>query len=194
VALKERAYSLLVVSASEKFNDIMSALLPEMSFSPVSFAGSITEAQRKSAEQSFDIIVVNSPLADDMGIRFAIDCSTSSNTLVLILAKNETFSDVYERVERYGVFTLSKPISRQSMVNALRWMITAKTRLENTEKKTAKMENKMEEIRLINKAKWLLISNEGLLEPEAHRYLEKEAMDRCVAKKQIAEEIIKKYS
>ena len=124
MALREQAYSLLVVSASEKFNDIMASLLPEMSFSPVGFAGSISEAQRKSAEQSFDIIVVNSPLADDMGIRFAIDSSTSSNALVLILAKNETFTDVYEKVERYGVFTLSKPISKQSIVNALRWMIT----------------------------------------------------------------------
>jgi response regulator NasT len=194
VALREQAYSLLVVSASEKFNDIMASLLPEMSFSPVGFAGSISEAQRKSAEQSFDIIVVNSPLADDMGIRFAIDSSTSSNALVLILAKNETFTDVYEKVERYGVFTLSKPISKQSIVNALRWMITTKTRLENAEKKTVKMENKMEEIRLVNKAKWLLISKEGLLEPEAHRYLEKEAMDRCVSKRVIAEEIIKKHS
>ena len=194
MALNEQTYSLLVVSASEKFNDIMASLLPEMSFAPVGYAGSVTEAQRKAAEQNFDIIVVNSPLGDDMGIRFAIDCSTSSNALVLILAKNETFTDVYERVEHYGAFTLSKPISKQSIVNALRWMITTKTRLENAEKKTVKMENKMEEIRLVNKAKWLLISKEGLLEPEAHRYLEKEAMDRCVPKRTVAEEIIKKYS
>ena len=66
--------------------------------------------------------------------------------------------------------------------------------LTGFEKKTNKIEDKMEEIRLVNKAKWLLISNEGLLEPEAHRYLEKEAMDRCTTRKQIAQEVIEKYS
>ena len=40
----------------------------------------------------------------------------------------------------------------------------------------------------------VLISKEGLLEPEAHRFLEKEAMDRCITKKAVAEEIIKKYA
>ncbi|MBR6392013.1 MAG: ANTAR domain-containing protein, partial [Eubacterium sp.] len=66
--------------------------------------------------------------------------------------------------------------------------------LTGFERKTNKIEDKMEEIRLVNKAKWLLISNEGLLEPEAHRYLEKEAMDRCTTRKQIAQEVIEKYS
>ena len=51
----------------------------------------------------------------------------------------------------------------------------------------------MEEIRAVNRAKWLLISEINMDEPEAHRYIEKQAMDRCVSKKEIAEEIIKTY-
>jgi len=31
-------------------------------------------------------------------------------------------------------------------------------------------------------------------EPEAHRYIEKQAMDRCISKRIVAEEIIKTYS
>ena len=59
---------------------------------------------------------------------------------------------------------------------------------------TVKLKVKMEEIRLVNRAKLLLISELSMTEPEAHRYIEKHAMDRCVAKKQIAEEIIRTYS
>ena len=80
------------------------------------------------------------------------------------------------------------------MDNALRWLLTAKRKLSGAENKTTKIEDKMEEIRLVNKAKWLLISNEGMLEPEAHRFLEKEAMDRCITKKALAEEVIRKYT
>ena len=41
---------------------------------------------------------------------------------------------------------------------------------------------------------WILISELSLSEPEAHRYIEKQAMDRCISKRTIAEEIIKTYT
>ena len=56
------------------------------------------------------------------------------------------------------------------------------------------IEEKVNEIRLVNRAKWLLISELKMTESDAHRYIEKQAMDRCVPKKQVAEEIIKLYS
>lgn len=46
----------------------------------------------------------------------------------------------------------------------------------------------MAEIRLVNKAKWILISQLSMSEPESHRYIEKQAMDRCVTRRSIAEE------
>ena len=52
----------------------------------------------------------------------------------------------------------------------------------------------MEEIRLVNRAKWLLISELKMDEPQAHRYIEKQAMDMCVSKRRVAEEIIRTYS
>ena len=67
-------------------------------------------------------------------------------------------------------------------------------RLRGMEKKTATIEEKMEEIRLVNRAKWLLIRELHMDEPQAHRYIEKQAMDRCVSKRTIAEEIVKTYS
>ena len=56
------------------------------------------------------------------------------------------------------------------------------------------IEEKMEEIRVVNRAKWILIRELKLDEPEAHRYIEKQAMDRCISKRIVAEEIIKTYS
>ncbi len=193
MSLKEQAFSVLVVSSAENFKSAMAAMLPKFGCQPIIYAGSIGSAKRAAAERDFDFIVINAPLNDDLGVRFAIDCS-SKKSLVLILSPNEIHADVYDKVCSYGVFTLPKPMSHQAMETALRWMAAAKIRLLKTEKKSTKMEDKMEEIRLVNKAKWLLISNEELLEPEAHRYLEKEAMDRCISKKEIALEIIEKYS
>ena len=73
-------------------------------------------------------------------------------------------------------------------------MSSARERLRKSEKKALSIEEKMEEIRIVNRAKWLLIRELKLDEPEAHRYIEKQAMDRCISKRIVAEEIIKTYA
>lgn len=60
-------------------------------------------------------------------------------------------------------------------------------------KKAMSVEEKMEEIRTVNRAKWLLIENLKMTEPDAHRYIEKQAMDRCVTKREVAEGILRTY-
>ena len=59
---------------------------------------------------------------------------------------------------------------------------------------TQSLEEKMAEIRIVSRAKLLLISEMQMDEAQAHRYIEKQAMDRCVTKRAIAEEIINTYS
>ena len=191
MSFDEHTYSVLVVSSADNFNTAMTAMLPKFSCQPIIYANSITTAKRAVAEREYDFIVINSPLKDDLGVRFAID--NSKKSVVLVLSPNEIHADVYDKVGPYGVFTLPKPMSHQAMDTALRWMKSAKIKLQKVETKSTKMEDKMEEIRLVNKAKWLLISKEGLLEPEAHHRLEKEAMNRCISKKEYAKEIIDKY-
>ncbi len=194
MSLEERVYSILVVSSSEKFNHEISQMLKASLYSPVSFADSVSAARRLYSQKQYDFIIINSPLPDEEGSSLAIDCSESAFSLVLQLIKSDFYDDVCDKVSPYGVFTLPKPITKQSMLNALSWMRTAKIRLSKVEKKAASVEDKMREIRLVNKAKWLLISKENMDEAVAHRTIEKAAMDRCVAKRLIAEEIIRKYS
>lgn len=108
--------------------------------------------------------------------------------------KREIYTDVHDKVAEYGVFTLPKPTPKSVLLQSLNWMESSRERLRRFEKKSLSIEEKMAEIRLVNRAKWFLISELSMSEPEAHRYIEKQAMDRCIAKRSIAEEIIKTYS
>ncbi len=194
MGLEERVYSVLVVSTSEKFNSALLPLLSEVSFSSVHFASGIGAAQRMLTDRSFDFVIVNSPLRDDPGVRFAIDACAAGGTVVLLLVKSEVHPETFDRVWAHGVFTLAKPTSLSSLAQALRWMASARERLRRADQKTLSIEEKMEEIRLVNRAKWLLISQLNMTEPDAHHYLEKQAMDQCISKRQMAENIIGTYS
>ncbi len=194
MSLKERVYSVLIASAADGFNDALTTLLPGSRYSPIHFVSNINAAKRALAERSFDFVIINAPLPDDMGIRFAIDTGDAKETVVLLLVRAELQDDIYDKVAEHGVFVLSKPTSKATMTTALSWLSSARERLRKAEKKTLSIEEKMEEIRIVNRAKWLLISELKFDEPGAHRYIEKQAMDRCVSKKIVAEEIIKMYS
>lgn len=194
MSLETRIYSVLVVSSSQSFNEAIRELLPSTNYQPVVFSTNVSEAKRHMADRSFDFVMVNSPLPDDNGSRFAIDCCRSMTTAVLLLVRSEIHAEIYSKVVPHGVFTLPKPVSKLTLIQALSWLASARERLRKLEKKTLSVEERMEEIRIVNRAKLLLVSELHMTEPEAHRYIEKQAMDTCEPKRSVAETIIKTYS
>ena len=194
MSLKEQVYSVLVVSASQNINAALSEQFSVPTFSPVQVVASVSVAKRALAEREFDFVIVNSPLPDDPGIRFSIDAANTSGAVVLFLARAEQYDDAYEKLAANGVFLLQKPIAKSVLQIASEWLISAREGLRKHQKKALSIEEKMNEIRLVSRAKWLLISELKMTEADAHRYIEKQAMDRCVPKSLIAEEIMKLYS
>ena len=189
----ERRYSVLVVSSSEKFNRSLLSLLPEDRFYPVSLSPDNSAARRVLAESRFDIVMINTPLPDDFGTHLALDACEGSGAGVMLFVKAEHYPDIAARVSPFGVLTLSKPVTAQTVAQSLTLICATRERLRRMEQKTASVEEKIEEIRIVKKAKWLLIDQLKMTEQEAHRYIEKQAMDRCVTRRTIAENILATY-
>ena len=193
MSLKERMYSILLVSASENLNQSLLGMLPPSQYDPVRTVGNVSAAKRALVDRDFDFVIVNSPLPDDDGMRFSIDACGGKSTVVLLMVKAELYVEAFDRSAESGVFIISKPLSRSVLTLALDWLKSARERLRMTEQKVLSVEEKMEEIRLVNRAKWLLINELKMTEPDAHRYIEKQAMDRCVPKRRVAEDVIRTY-
>ncbi|MBQ9414534.1 MAG: ANTAR domain-containing protein [Clostridia bacterium] len=190
---KERTYSVLLVSASTNFNNKLLDFFPAPKYDPVIVTGSIRAAKCAVDEQPFDFIIVNSPLPDNDGLRFSIDAAKKGTTIVLLMLPSDQYATQFERFTSSGVFLVEKPLTRSTITMALNWLAGAREQLRINEEKVLSAERKISEIRVINRAKWLLISEMNMSEADAHRYIEKQAMDRCVSKREIAEEIIDLY-
>lgn len=191
--MTEHIYSVLVVSSAEKFVKPMLEMLPEKMFDPIITATDATQARRKLLENDFDIVIVNSPLKDEFGTRLALDICSKSSAGVLLFVKAEHYADITAKVMPYGVLTISKPTSSSMIAQSVQMLCSTRERLRIMEKKNASVEEKIEEIRIVNRAKCLLIEQLKMTESEAHRYIEKQAMDRCVTRRVIAENIILTY-
>ena len=96
-------------------------------------------------------------------------------------------------MEPYGVLTIAKPISASLFHQALSLMTAKQERLKRAEMENAKLRSKIDEIKIVNRAKCTLIQYLNMTEAAAHRYIEKQAMDMRATKVEIAEKILKMY-
>jgi response regulator NasT len=193
VNLQEQVYSVLIMSPSERNVEVLSGVFSAPFFSPVNVVTNVSSAKRGMAERAFDFIILDDHPSEGGTVRFAIDAVAETDAVVLFLAETEQFSASYEKLAKHGVFLLQKPLSESILETASGWLVSARERTRKSESKTQSLEEKMKEIRLINRAKWLLISELKMTEQDAHRFIEKQAMNRCVPKRNVAEEIIKTY-
>lgn len=189
----KHSVSVLVVSSSEKTFSTFNSILSDVKFERVLTAKSAGEAKRILIHDSFDIVVINTPLNDEFGTEFALDICENSATGVLMLIKSELYDQVSYQVEDYGIYTISKPTNSHIINDALKLVIATNARLRKFEKKTAVLSAKMDEIRIVNRAKWTLINKLSISEDDAHRIIEKQAMDTRKCKRDIAEIILKTY-
>mgnify|MGYP004571137261 CR=1 FL=1 len=173
-----RTYSLLLASPSDRFNQTLRPLLPPERFSPVITVSSAADARRQP---------------DEFGTALATDTCGAGATGVLLLVRAEQYADLCWQATAAGVLILSKPTPSALLLQSLTLLCGTRERLRRMEQKTVSMEDRMEEIRLVNRAKWVLIDQLRMTEQEAHRYIEKQAMDRCVTRRAVAESILATY-
>ena len=188
----DRHYRILLVSTEDKFIKEVSALLHDERYE-LDNARSASDAEKKLLKQKYDIVMINAPLSDDPGTKLCTAISRSSGTIVAVYASNDVFDDIQSKVSAQGVFVLHKPSSKVMVSQAISLMICARDRMRVLEQKVDKAESKLEEFRVVNKAKCMLIEHEGMSEADAHRYIEKKSMDAGVAKKLVAQIIINNY-
>ena len=96
-----------MVSASAKSNESVRGLLPERFYWPVTVLTDAAGARRELLENSYDLVVINTPLPDEFGTRLAQDICQHSAAGVLLLEKAEHFPDIDGRLTPQGVLVLS---------------------------------------------------------------------------------------
>ena len=187
--MEAESHSVLLVSRDSKIISQVSAFLVPPLFE-LTTTSDFNEARRLATERTFNIIIADS--GDGYDTDFAINVADSYST-ILLLVPNEHFDEISYRVEGYGILTITKPFEPFYFYNMVKIAIAVQYKVQVLSSQTTKLKVKMEEIKLVNRAKMLLMSNMNMSEQEAHRYIEKEAMDRGMKRTAISEEIIKTY-
>lgn len=185
--------SALVITSSKKSGLFFTEILKAASVETVVILNSCHEARRLLGERAFDLTVINTTLLDSACTELCADIAAEGAGQVILLVKSEDYGAAASLTESCGVLAVSKPINRALFWSALMLAKSAHSRLISISAENSKLKRKIEDIRIIDRAKCILISYLGMSEQEAHRYIEKQAMDMRTTKRAMAEGILKTY-
>ena len=181
----------LIVSSGEKGRDMLCGVLTDMGAGDISTVTSGAEARRGFAAADWPGHPRFARVA--LGHELAVFAAGSTGAGVVLLVKAEMADEVAVRVEDAGVFVVPKPLNRALLFGAVKLAQAANRRIMGLQRQNNILQQKIDDIRLVDRAKCALIQYRLLTEPEAHKYIEREAMDSRRTRREVAQAILRMY-
>ena len=157
-------------------------------------ADGLDEAERKLAQLDPALVVWQCDAPGLPALRQCVRLAEGSEAVFLLLVRPGTYEAVWRFVQAAGICVMSWPAPQEVFRQTLRNLLLLKKSLRAMQEKTDKLQSQLQDMKRIQKAKSLLMNQLGMSEADAHRWIEKAAMDRCVKKREIAETIIRMYA
>ena len=157
-------------------------------------ADGLAEAERKLAQLDPALVVWQCDAPGLPALRQCVRLAEGSEAVFLLLVRPGTYEAVWQFVQAAGICVMSWPAPQEVFRQTLRNLLLLKKSLRAMQEKTDQLQSQLQDMKRIQKAKSLLMNQLGMSEADAHRWIEKAAMDRCVKKREIAETIIRMYA
>ena len=185
--------SALIVSHSEKGTAFFTEMLCADSFKTITALTTCGKARRQLLERDFDLVIINAPLRDESGEALARHVASKGAAEVILVVASEHLDEISAATEGYGVLLASRPVNRRIFWTTLKLAGAAQNRLKMMQAENSRLKQQIEDIRIIDRAKCVLISRLGISEQEAHRLIEKQAMDTRATRRAVAQELLNSY-
>ncbi len=173
---------------------IISSLLRSQAFSRIVTSQDGNDARRHLVDGDFDLVIIVTPLSNEPGDDVALHAAENTSSGVFLVVDAERLDSIASYVEDSGVFVLPKPISPELFYQAAKLLSASRARIQQIEAENQRLQKKLEETRIVGKAKCLLIERLKMTEEQAHRHIEKLAMDTRRSRLAVAEDILRRYS
>jgi response regulator NasT len=183
---------LIVCGKAEMASSIQGMLLKE-GFCPVSCAHSANEARRNFFNPLLDLVIVSTPLPDEQGTNLVFDVHDKTSAGIVVIARPEHLLDMQFNLEKIGALILPKPINRLTLLQTARFALSVRNSMTQLINERDRLKKRIDESKILEQAKWILVEKLNLSEPQAFRLIQKRAMNLRLSQALVAEEIIKKY-
>lgn len=182
---------ILIAAKNQQVCDSLSELLIEFDCKIVTLTDGIR--MRAIDAKMFDVIIVSTPLSDEFGLDLVADLKDRTDASIIVLAKGEIADEVQKKLRFTGAFVIGRPFNKSALAQAIRFASVAKESMSKLSAEKEELSQQLKDLKIVNRAKACLIQYLKLTEEQAHRYIQKQAMDLRKTQREVAEDILKTY-
>lgn len=168
----------------------LAEMLREEGYEVVGEAGDGQEAVELAELLRPDLVIIDVKMPRRDGIDAASEIAGKRIAPIVMLT---AFSqrDLVERARDAGAMAyLVKPFSAGDLVPAIELALSRSEEITALEREVSSLSEQLETRKLIERAKGLLQSKQGLSEPDAFRWIQRAAMDKRTTMRQVAEVVL----
>ncbi len=141
----------------------------------------------------FDVVIVSTPLRSEFGLNFLADAHRRTQASLICLAKTDIAEELQRKVQFTGAYVLPRPFGKAALVQTVRMAQLAGENIRRLKDENDKLTRKLDDSKIISRAKCCLIQYLNLTEEQAQQHIVKLAMDTRRPKREIAEDILHTY-
>lgn len=167
-------------------------MLQEEGFEVVAEVADGASAVRLTRELRPDLVILDVKMPVMDGIQAAEEIANERLAAILMLT---AFSqrDLVEQARRAGAMAyLVKPFQKHDLLPAVEIAAGRFRDLSGLEREVDDLQGRLEARKLVERAKGLLQEREGMSEGDAFRFVQRQAMERRLTMRQVAEQIIER--
>ncbi len=183
----------LIISSNDRIASALSERLVPRYFGTADICSDPASGRCRTSEKVYDLIVVDTPLRGEDPKVLSRELASGTDAGVILLTDQDREQQAEEMLSDYGVIVLSKPVNKTLFHKSLLLLRATVNRLRGIQHENERLQKKIDDDRVINRAKGILMEYLSMTEPQAHKYLEKQAMDLRISKAEVAKGLLSTY-
>lgn len=182
--------NVLIVSSQRSLNQCIKEILLKESVSIITFCDRLNQIEEECKQMTYDMMIVNEDSIHDFHNLMIYHKKFSC---IIVCLKHQVKESYLHQCKAHHMVILMKPIKIHVFTQILQVCIQSQLQMKENNQKLQALNQRYQELKIIHHAKYLLMEKEHLKESQAHRMIEKQAMDKRCSKLVIAQRYIKKY-
>lgn len=179
----------LALSQPEELKKIKLFLMRQ-GFTVIDEAHDGTNALRRIRAIQPDLIVTDADLPGLSGIKLAEIVEEEDIAPIIVLTNTNNDGLWLDLEHPTNIVYLQRPLTKQGLLQTIQLSLVSHYRIKNLKEDIKKLQHQLEERKLIEKAKGILMQKNNLTEQEAYRRLQKQSMNTGIPLGELAKAII----
>ncbi len=182
----------LIISSSESMRESLSSIALDAGITHIAAADG-NNVREVFARENYSLVIMALPLEEEFGLDTAVYISRHSTAAVAVFVPHKTYPEVCRKLSGTGITALPRSVQRELAVQSVSCAAAVKAQLDELREENRTLTDMLGEIKLVNRAKCVLIEYLRISERDAHKQLQKRAMDSRTSLSDVAADILKTY-